>query len=86
MKTGLIVYVTGKQPPGIDQDNLPIIENLEFRPDALEVITASEGHFDISDAWWSLVSRGMDHVICTIAHWTADGKICLTTRQLRLCG
>ncbi len=86
MKTGLIVYVTGKQPPDPDSDKLPVIENLDVQPDALEIITESGGHYDINYVWWALVAKGMVQVICRLGQWVDKGKIRLAEHQLRLCG
>ena len=57
-----------------------------IKADRLEIITRTSGQFDIHDAWWHLVAKGMKRVLCLIAEVDDDGKLRLTGRQLRLCG
>ncbi len=85
MKTGLIVYVVGTEPA--DWDAASEMKNIRqiSRVDLVEIITAQWGHFDVLDAWWSLLTRGMKQVICMIGEFTPNGHLTLQGRKLCLC-
>ena len=86
MKTGLIVYVVGAEPAEWD----PASEMKSIRQicqaDRVEVITAQRGHFDVLDAWWALLTKGMTRVICMIGEFAPNGRLTLQERKLCLCG
>ena len=86
MKTGTIIYVAGEKPKGCESDAMDLFKKIETEADLIEIITPDSGHFDISDAWWSLTSRGMHRIICKSAGYTDTGNIQFTGRELRLCG
>jgi hypothetical protein len=52
----------------------------------IEIITTKTGHFDVLDAWWHLLSKGMSLVTCKMAVFRECGEIEFTGKQLRLCG
>jgi len=85
MKTGLIVYVVGTEPA--DWNAASEMKNIRqiSRVDLVEIITAQWGHFDVLDAWWSLLTRGMKQVICMIGEFTPNGHLTLQGRKLCLC-
>lgn len=86
MKSGLIVYVVGKEPPNWDADfDLTFIKQ-NTKADLVEIITAKTGHFDMLDAWWSLLTKGMQKITCVTGKFSLAGNITLTNRELRLCG
>jgi hypothetical protein len=86
VKTGLIVYVVGKEPAdwNVESESTAIKQNI--KADLVEIITVKTGHFDISDAWWSLLTRGMKRIVCRIGKFTAKGNLALTGNELHLCG
>jgi hypothetical protein len=85
MKTGLIVYVVGTEPADWDAaSEMKTIRQIS-RVDSVEIITAQWGHFDVLDAWWSLLTRGMKQVICMIGEFTPNGHLTLQGRKLCLC-
>jgi hypothetical protein len=86
VKTGLIVYVVGKEPAhwNVDAESTSIKQNI--KADLVEIITVKTGHFDISDAWWSLLTRGMKRIVCRIGEFTPKGNLTLTGNELHLCG
>jgi hypothetical protein len=86
MKTGLIVYVVGREPAdwNADLDLLSIRQNM--KADLVEIITAETGHFDVPDAWCSLLVRGMKRIVCMMGEFAPSGNLTLTGRELRLCG
>ncbi len=86
VKTGLIVYVVGKEPAdwNVNAESTSIKQNIEA--DLVEIITAKTGHFDVSDAWWSLLTRGMKRIVCRIGTFTPKGNLTLTGNELHLCG
>ena len=59
MKTGIIVYIAGSNLPDNAVDHKTAVNKLNIEADRLEFVSATSGHFDISDAWWSLTSKGM---------------------------
>ena len=86
MKSGLIIYVVGKEPLNWDADDGKKTIKQKFRADLVEIITVQTGHFDVIDAWCSLMIRGMNQITCMIAEFTPNGMLALTGRELRLCG
>ncbi|MEJ2657710.1 MAG: hypothetical protein P8012_11030 [Desulfobacterales bacterium] len=86
MKTGLIVYVVGTEPA--DWDAVSEVKTIRknSHADLVEIITGKSGHFDVSDAWWSLLTKGMKRVICRIGEFNPNGHLILRDRQLCLCG
>ncbi len=86
MKTGVIIYITGDESSETLSDAGTVAEKLNIRADRVEIISQDTGHFDIQDAWRSLVTKGMQHVVCKLAKFSAKGDIQLTGHELRLCG
>jgi len=86
MKSGLIIYVVGKEPANWDADSELLTIKQNSKADLVEIITAKTGHFDVLDAWWSLLTRGMKRITCTIGKFSPAGNLTLTDRKLRLCG
>jgi len=86
MKTGVIVYVVGETPI---EENLNIgaeVKRVHPYTDRVEIVSQDAGHFDVSDAWWSLTVKGMQRIFCIIAETNAAGGLKLQERELRLCG
>ena len=86
MKTGVIIYTIGDPPQDWTEERAGLIGNLETEPDMVKIITRATGHFDVHDAWFELVSKGMVRIICKIAAFNHAGQMMLTGRELRLCG
>ena len=86
MKSGVIIYVAGDPPAGWTEDTQVNIKGLEPQADLIEIITRTTGHFDVPDAWWALLSRGMSHIVCKMGIFDESGDIEITGRELRLCG
>lgn len=85
MKTGIIVYVTGsKHFQEIDEATLKT--HLDLNADKIEVVISGEENcYDIWDAWWNLLVKGMHRIICVAAEFIGQNQIKLTGRQLQLC-
>ena len=86
MKSGLIIYVVGKEPQNWDADSDLTIIKQNTKADLVEIITVKTGHFDVFDAWLSLLTKGMKKITCIIGEFSPAGDITLTNRELRLCG
>jgi hypothetical protein len=86
MKSGLIIYVVGKEPPNWDANSGGKTIKQNLQADLVEIITTQTGHFDVLDAWYFLLIRGMKQITCMIAEFTPNGMLALTGRELRLCG
>ena len=86
MRSGLIIYVVGKEPPNWDADSDLTFIKQKTKADLVEIITAKTGHFDVFDAWLSLMTKGMKKITCIIGEFSQTGNITLTNRELRLCG
>lgn len=86
MKSGLIIYVVGKEPPNWDANSGGKTIKQNLQADLVEIITTQTGHFDVLDAWYFLLIRGMKQITCKIAEFTPNGMLALTGRELRLCG
>lgn len=86
MKTGVIVYVAGenRQENPIDMETR--VGHLSIDADMVTVVSENEGHFNVSDAWRFLFTKGMKRILCAIAECAPDGNIRLTDRTVRLQG
>ena len=87
MKTGAIIYVTGESDcTRISEDQGTFMKKFGLKADRWEIITHDTGHADIHDAWWSLLTQGMQQVICMLAEVDKNGEMQPTGRKMRLCG
>jgi len=87
MKTGAIIYVTGERDcVGIPAEKGMFLKKHGIQADRWEIITHNTGPADIHDAWWRLLTKGMQQVLCLLAEVDNNGEIQLTGRQMRLCG
>jgi len=86
MKTGIIVYVVGKESLDDTVDFEEAGKGLDISADRVEVVTSMEGNFDVMHAWWLLTVKGMKLIICMFAEVVNRSQLKLTGRELRLCG
>ena len=86
MKTGVIVYIASNDLPNDAVDHKTAVSNLNIKADRVEFISATSGHFDISDAWWSMTIKGMQRITCKLAKFSKIGDLQLTGRELKLYG
>lgn len=86
MKTGVIVYIAGGDRMVDDFDIERAVQRLDLEADGVEVVSPSVGHFDVMDAWWRLIVRGMKSIVCLMTEVTDNSDLRLTGRELRLCG
>lgn len=86
MKTGVIVYVVGKESLNDTIDFEEAGKRLNINADRVEVVTDIDGNFDVMHAWWLLTVKGMKRIICMIAEVVNRSQLKLTGRELRLCG
>ncbi len=85
MKTGAIVYVVGSEKLDDNFDPGEAMEGLTINADRVEFVGPKIGHFDVMDAWWLLLTKGMSRVICITAEVVND-KLKPTGKELRLYG
>ncbi|MCD6262551.1 MAG: hypothetical protein J7J52_05975 [Deltaproteobacteria bacterium] len=85
MKTGVIVYVTGSDLMN-DIDTKDALKEMDYKPDRVEVVFGNSNAFDVMDAWWRLIAKGMARVVCIFAEVSESSGLKFTGRQLRLCG
>lgn len=86
MKTGVIIYIAGKLPDGWDLDAINIQHRLGVQGDSVEVVLSNVSSDDIHFAWWKLIAKGMQIVICKLAIFDSLKDLQLTGKELRLCG
>lgn len=86
MKTGIILYIVGDEPANHTTNTEHLVNQLALDAERIEVVSRNTGYFDVSDAWWSLMAKGMQLIICVLAEYTKTGDLRLTGRSLRLCG
>ena len=86
MKSGLIIYVVGDEPPNWNTALESMAIKEKTKADLVEIITANTGHFDVLDAWWSLLTKGMKRVSCMVGEFSPAGNLTLKSRELHLCG
>ena len=85
MKTGVILYIIGNHG---DCSMETIIKKgrKRFSADRIEIISLTSGHCDIDYAWWSLITKGMHRVICSIVEVNDNGAARFSDRCLQLSG
>ena len=86
MKTGVIVYVVGKESLDDAIDFEEAGKRLDISADRVEVVTNIDGNFDVMYAWWMLTVKGMKLIVCMIAEVVDRSQLKLTGQELRLCG
>jgi len=86
MKTGVIVYLVGKESLDDIIDFEEAGKGLDISADRIEVVTSMDGSFDLMDAWWLLTAKGMKLIVCMIAEVVNRSEVRLTGQELRLCG
>ena len=86
MKTGVILYIVGGEGPYDDMDMEEVVKRLDLKADRVEIVSANSNHFDVMDAWWLLMAKGMKRVVCMLAEVVNRSELKLTGRELRLCG
>ena len=86
MKTGVILYIVGGEGPYDDFDTEKAVRRLDIRADRVETVLGKSPHFDVMDAWWLLIAKGMKKIVCMLAEVTNNSELRLTGRKLRLCG
>ena len=86
MKTGVIVYVLGGEGLYDGLDVEAAIRGLDIPAGRVEVVSAGSDDYDVMDAWWLLMAKGMKSVVCMLAEVVNHSKLRLTGRELRLCG
>ena len=85
MKTGVILYITGDHG-GCDMETIVKNGVKRFSADGVEVISPTSGHWDIDYAWWSLITKGMHRIICSIVDVDGSGSAGFSDRVMPLCG
>ncbi len=87
MKTGIILYFAGNQTIDADADLVgKAAKTLLPEADRIEIVSGDQGHWDIADAWWTLVSRGMHRVLVKLANYSEEDGLRLAGREMRLAG
>lgn len=86
MKTGIILYIVGDEPAKQAGQTEYLVNQLALEAERIEIVSRHSGHFDVHDAWWTLIAKGMRHILCLLAEYTKTGDLRLTGRSLRLCG
>ncbi len=86
MKTGTIVYISGKEPEHFNPDPRVLAENLGLNSDQTLIVSEKSGCYDLHEAWFSLAVKGMHKIVCYFACFNTRQEIYLTERSLRFCG
>jgi hypothetical protein len=86
MKTGIIIYLVGKESLDDSIDFEEAGKKLKIKADKIEVVSSIGGDHDVMDAWWLLTAKGMNRIICMIAEVSDRSEFRLTGQELRLCG
>ena len=86
MKTGVIIYVVGKESLDDTIDLEDAGKGLDISADRIEVVTDIDENFDVMHAWWLLTAKGMKRIVCMIAEVINRSEFKLTGQELRLCG
>lgn len=85
MKTGIIVYVVGNNSPDSSFDEKQAAASLGIKADQVEFVFSGEACFDIPDAWYSMIRKGMARVVCMAGELISSSCVKLTGREMQLC-
>ena len=85
MKTGIIVYVVGNNNPDDNFDEKQAVINLGVKADQVEFVFSGEACFDIADAWYAMIRKGMSRVVCMAGELINSSCVKLTGREMQLC-
>lgn len=87
MKTGIILYILGNQSIN-DSDDAVTKEAKQLIPDAdrIELVSKDCGHWDVSDAWRTLIAKGMHKIIVKLAEHSKSEGLQLIGNEMRLSG
>ncbi len=69
MKTGVILYVSGRANLNDESEMQDAVKRLGIKADRIETIFSGSSHFDVMDAWWSLTAKGMKQIVSMIAEF-----------------
>lgn len=86
MRHGVIIYAAGEAPPDWSEEKEAAVKQIVLEADEIEIITSRTGHFDVMDAWYSLLVKSINHIVCRMAGFSISGELVLTGRSLRLSG
>ena len=86
MRTGVIVYVAGKEALNYEADLEEAGKRLNIKADRIEVVSSMDENFDLMHAWWFLTIKGMKKIVCMTAEVVNHSRLELTGREMRLCG
>jgi hypothetical protein len=86
MKKGVIIYVVGEESGLSSEDLAQWVATAGIDADKVEIVSKYSGHFDVHDAWWALVAKGISHISCVMAEFIGTEGLRLTGREMRLCG
>ena len=53
-----------RSAPNWVEGDCGVIGDLANKPGMVKIITRTSGHFDVHDAWFELISKGMTHILC----------------------
>jgi len=86
MKKGLIVYLTESDgfPETFDAEEA--VSRLTLPCDCSVPAAATEGYYNVQEAWHLLLTRGMQHIAVVKGKLDDAGDIELFGEPLRLCG
>jgi hypothetical protein len=86
VRHGIIIYAAGEAPPDWSEEKEAVVKQMVTEADGVEIITSRTGHFDVMDAWYALLQKSINHIVCRIAEFSTSGELVFTGRSLRLSG
>jgi hypothetical protein len=86
VRHGIIIYAAGEAPPDWSEEKEAVVKQMVSEADGVEIITSRTGHFDVMDAWYSLLLKSINHIVCRMAGFSTSGELVFTGRSLRLSG
>jgi len=84
MKEGVIVYLVGGEEVPDNLDLKGWCQQSGLEADRVELVGASQGFFDVEDAWYHLWTRGCGRINLLVARW--QQRLCPVHPPVRLCG
>ena len=73
-----LLFASGEAPPDWSEEKEAAVKQIVSEADEIEIITSRTGHFDVMDAWYSLLVKSINHIVCRMAGFSISGELVLT--------
>ncbi len=86
MKQGLIMYLVGDADVDHNLDLKAAVQDLGFPADQVGLVSATEGFFEVEEAWHYLYTRGCGRIDLMVARAAGSSSLEALKPPVHLCG